>query len=217
MSENSAGQISAVVFDFGGVFTVSPFTAAKEGGLELGLAVEEALELCFGSYAEDTDHPWHRLERGEVGLMDARAELVALAAERGLDMDPLSMLARLSRHDDQREEVVERALKIRRSGVRTALVTNNVLEFGDAWRSMIPVDELFELVIDSCHTGVRKPDPSMYHQALSALEVEPEEAAFLDDFPANVAAAQAIGMHGIVVGDDRLAAFDELEALLWPS
>ena len=146
MSENPATAITAVVFDFGGVFTVSPFTAAKEGGLELGITVEEALELCFGSYAEDTDHPWHRLERGEVGLTDARDELVALAADRGLDIDPLSMLARLARHDDQREEVVARALKIRRAGVRTALVTNNVLEFGDAWRSMIPVDELEALL-----------------------------------------------------------------------
>ena len=205
-----------MLFDFGGVFTVSPFTAAREGGLELGIAVEEALELCFGSYAEDTDHPWHRLERGEVALMDARQELVALATERGLDMDPLSMLFRLSRDDDQREELVERALKIRRSGIRTACVTNNVLEFGDHWKAMIPVDELFEVIVDSCETGVRKPNPAMYHQALAALDVAAEEAVFLDDFPANVAAAEALGMQGIVVGDDRLAAFDELEALLWP-
>ncbi|MGH2686286.1 MAG: HAD-IA family hydrolase [Actinomycetota bacterium] len=154
---------------------------------------------------------------GEVGLVEARRELVALAAEKGLDLDPLSLMARLARHDDQREEVVERTRKIRRSGIRSALVTNNVLEFGDAWRSMIPVDELFELVVDSCQTGVRKPDPAMYRQALAALDVEPEQAAFLDDFPANVTAAEAIGMHGIVVDDDRLAAFDRLEALLWPS
>jgi putative hydrolase of the HAD superfamily len=208
-------DLRAVIFDFGGVFTVSPFTAAREGGLELGIAVEEALELCFGSYAEDTDHPWHRLERGEVGLGDAHRDLIALAAERGLDLDPLSMLMRLTRDDDQREEVVDRALKIRDAGFRTACLTNNVLEFGDHWKAMIPVDDLFEVVIDSCHTGVRKPNPAMYHQALQALEVEPHEAVFLDDFPANVAAAEAVGMRGIVVGDDRLAAFEELEALLW--
>jgi putative hydrolase of the HAD superfamily len=206
----------AVLFDFGGVFTVSPFTAARESGIEIGLAVEEAMELCFGSYAEDTDHPWHRLERGEVGLRDARQELIALATERGHDLDPLTMLSRVGRHDDQREEVVERARRIRQAGIRTALVTNNVLEFGDAWRAMIPVDELFEIVVDSCRSGVRKPSPGIYLEALGALGVEPQHAVFLDDFPANVAAAEAIGMHGIVVGEDRLAAFDRLEELLWP-
>jgi epoxide hydrolase-like predicted phosphatase len=209
--------VDAVLFDFGGVFTVSPFTAAKEAGLELGMAIDEALELCFGSYAEDTDHPWHRLERGEVGLAAARTELVALAAARGFEIDPLTMLARLARHDDQRDEVVDRARRIRASGVRTALVTNNVAEFGDAWRSMIPVDELFEVVVDSCRTGRRKPDPAMYEAALAALGVAAERAVFLDDFPANVAAAERLGMYGIVVGDDRLAAFDELEDLLWAS
>ena len=209
-------EITAVLFDFGGVFTVSPFSVARDAGADLGIETELAFELCFGPYHEDTDHPWHRLERGEVGLRDARRELVALATERGHDLDPLTLLARVGRHDDQREEVVARALAIRQAGIRTALVTNNVLEFGDHWKAMIPVDELFEIIVDSCETGVRKPNPAMYHQALAALEVEPTEAVFLDDFPANVAAAEAIGMRGIVVGDDRVAAFDELEAVLWP-
>jgi putative hydrolase of the HAD superfamily len=205
-----------VLYDFGGVFTVSPFTMARDGGASHGLDHALALELCFGPYHEDTDHPWHRLERGEATLDDTRTALKALAAERGHDVDPLQLLLGGGRAEDvQRPLVVDRARTVRARGdVRTALVTNNIAEFGDAWRAMVPVDELFEVVIDSCVAGVRKPDPAIFRLALDALDVEPTDAVFLDDHPANVAAAEALGMRGILVGDDRLAAFDELDRLL---
>lgn len=207
-------MLEAVLFDFGGVFTVSPFTAAREAGAELGIDADVALELCFGPYHEDTDHPWHRLERGEVTLADAREALVALAAAKGLDLDPFTFMVRLAREDTQRDAVVARARRIKAAGVRTACVTNNVREFGEAWRGMVPVDELFDAVVDSCHAGVRKPDPQMFELALDAVGADPARTAFLDDHPANVAVAESLGMHGIVVGDDRLAAFDALDALL---
>jgi epoxide hydrolase-like predicted phosphatase len=209
-----AASVDAVLYDFGGVFTVSPFTAAQQAADELGVDMELALELCFGPYHEDTDHPWHRLERGEIALEAARTALIEQAAARGIEMDPFVMLARLARPDHQRDEVVARARAIRAAGVRTALVTNNIAEFGDAWRAMVPVDELFETVIDSCHAGVRKPNPAIFELALDALGVRAEQAAFLDDHPANVAVARQLGMAAIVVGDDRLAAFDALDALL---
>jgi putative hydrolase of the HAD superfamily len=210
----SAAPIEAVLFDFGGVFTESPFLAAHEAGVELGIDVDVAFDLCFGSYHEDGDHPWHRLERGEMTLEDARAELKRLAVAQGYDVDPIEFLMRLARDDHQREAVVERALAVKARGVRTACVTNNIVEFGEGWRSLVPVDDLFDAVIDSCHTGVRKPDPRIYQLALDAVDVDSEAAVFLDDHPANVAAAEALGMRGIVVGQDRLAAFDRLDELL---
>jgi putative hydrolase of the HAD superfamily len=110
--------------------------------------------------------------------------------------------------------MVERTRRLRSDGVRTALVTNNVREFGDGWRSLVPVDDLFEVVIDSSHAGVRKPDPRIFRLALDALDVAPEQSLFLDDFPGNIAAAGALGMRGILVGSDRLAAIAELDTLL---
>jgi putative hydrolase of the HAD superfamily len=147
-------------------------------------------------------------------LEDARRTLREMATERGFDVDPVEFLFRLARDDEQREPIVQRALAIKAGGLRTACVTNNILEFGDGWRSLVPVDELFDAVIDSCQTGVRKPDPRIYRLALDAVDVDAEAAVFLDDHPANVAAAEAMGMQGIVVGRDRLAAFDRLEELL---
>jgi putative hydrolase of the HAD superfamily len=206
--------IEAVLFDFAGVFTMSPFTAARDAGADLGITMDQAFALCFGPYEEDTDHPWHRLERGELELAAAHQALKDLALAQGIDADPLGFLSGLGREDDQREAVVERALAVKATGVRTALVTNNVAEFGKAWRTMIPVDDLFDTIVDSCETGVRKPNPAIFRIALDALDVEPEQAVFLDDHPANVAAAATVGIRGIVVGEDRLAAFDELEKLL---
>jgi putative hydrolase of the HAD superfamily len=147
-------------------------------------------------------------------LEDARAELKRMAAAQGYDVDPIDFLMRLARDDHQREQVVQRALAIKAGGMRTACVTNNVMEFGEGWRSMVPVDDLFDVVVDSCHAGVRKPDARIYRLALDAVDVDAEAAVFLDDHPANVAAAEALGMRGIVVGRDRLEAFDRLEELL---
>ena len=206
--------IDAVLYDFGGVFTRSPFTAVDEGSDELGLERDMVFEVLFGPYGEDTDHPWHRRERGEVTLAEARQALLALAADRGLADDPFTFLGRLGGRDDQREAVVARALAIKASGVRTALVTNNIAEFGDGWRAMVPVDDLFDVVIDSCQVGLRKPNPAMFRAALDALDVAPAQSVFLDDYLGNVTAAVELGMHAIHVGADRLAAFDELERLL---
>jgi epoxide hydrolase-like predicted phosphatase len=111
--------------------------------------------------------------------------------------------------------MVERARTIKARGVKTAVVTNNVKEFGDGWRKMVPVDELFDAVIDSSAVGIRKPDPRIYHLALDALGgVAPGSAVLVDDAPGNIKAAEAIGIRGVLVGPDRLAAMDELESLL---
>lgn len=206
--------VDAVMFDFGGVFTLSPFDTVTEAGRELGLDPELAFELCFGPYDEDGDHPWHRLERGELSLADARTALTEMARLRGLDVDPLSLLIRRGREDPQREQVIERARRVRTTGVRTACVTNNVAEFGEAWRGMVPVDDLFDTIVDSCRAGVRKPDPRMFHLALTELAVPAGRAVLLDDHAGNVAAAARLGIRGIHVGVDRLEAFDELDRLV---
>jgi len=204
----------AVLFDFGGVFTQSPFEAVRLHGDELGADPELVLAVLFGDYDQDTDHPWHRLERGETTLDAARAEISELAAARGLAFDLFGAFAKFGIGGHMADAMVERTRRLRADGVRTALITNNVREFGDGWRRLVPVDELFEVVIDSSHAGVRKPDPKIFQLALDGLGVTPERSVFLDDFPGNVDAADAIGIHGILVGTDRLAAIAELDRLL---
>lgn len=207
-------MFDAVLFDFGGVFTQSPFEVVRLHGEEIGADPEVILEVLFGAYDQDTDHPWHRLERGEVALDDALAEIRALAGEMGLDVDPFAAFAKFGTGGAMADAMVERTLRLRADGVRTALITNNVKEFGDGWRSLVPVDELFEVVVDSSHAGVRKPDPAIFRMATDALGVAPERCVFLDDFPGNIAAAEALGITGILVESDRHAAISALDHLL---
>jgi putative hydrolase of the HAD superfamily len=209
--------IEAVVFDLGGVFTASPFEALRVAGAERGHSFEDSLHLVFGPYDDDTDHPWHRAERGELDIESCRAEVRALGAERGIDLDLYDILAHMASDGGLREVMVERARAIRLSGVRTALVTNNVAEFRDFWRPMLPLDELFDVVVDSSEEGVRKPDRRIYDLVLERLGgILPERAVFLDDYPGNVAAAVALGWRGILVEPDPTSALEALDALLTP-
>jgi epoxide hydrolase-like predicted phosphatase len=208
-------QIKAVLFDFGGVFTESPFAAIEALGAELGAQPGELQEIIFGPYHEDTDHPWHRLARGEIPLMEAREAIIALGAERGINSDPFQMFARMGGGEGARETLVGRTRDLLAAGYRTALITNNAHEFRDGWRRLVPADELFQVIVDSSEEGVRKPDPQIFERALRRLGgVPPEQALFLDDAESNVVAARELGIQAVLVEPDLLDALAALDALL---
>lgn len=210
------GGLHAALFDFGGVFTASPFVAVHALGAELGAEPGRLLEIVFGPYHEDSDHPWHRVERGELPLDVAREQILALGAEHGIPADPYQVFARMLNAPGAglRTQVVERVRGLRRAGVATAIVTNNAREFRTGWRRLLPLDELFDAVVDSSEVGLRKPDPRIYRLALERLGDPPaERCVFLDDFEGNVVAARALGLHGILVGEDPEPALRELDAL----
>lgn len=209
--------VDAILLDFGGVFTPSPFDAVRQFASGLGADPEQVLALVFGPYDEDTDHPWHRLERGEIPLLEAREAIRTLAREQALELDLFHVLRALaaSGRPGVREVVVERTRALRAEGYRTALVTNNAAEFAASWRPLLPLHELFDAVVDSSEVGLRKPDPRIYHHALERLGgVAPGRAVFLDDWAGNVEAARRLGLHGVVVGEDPVPALDELARLL---
>jgi putative hydrolase of the HAD superfamily len=115
-----------------------------------------------------------------------------------------------------RHSVVERAHRLRHDeGVRTALLTNNVAEFRDFWRPLLPLDDLFDVVIDSSEVGMRKPDPRIFALVLEHLGgVAADRTVFLDDYEGNVVAARALGWQGIVVDSDPGPALLELDRVL---
>lgn len=205
-----------MLFDFNGVLTTSPFAHMHALGEEHGVGGEAVLELMLGDYDGDTDHAWHRLERGEIDIASYGADLFSRAAEAGIDVDFSRMkdlMSRLEVHD----VVVERIRKLRADGYRTALVTNNIKEASDLWRAMVPLDELFDVVVDSSQVGMRKPNPAIYEHALALLgDVPAAQAVFLDDAEGNVSGAVRAGLHGILVDSDRpeiaLAELDQLLA-----
>lgn len=207
-------KFKAVLFDLGGVYTDSPFDAMHTLGEELGATADAVREILFGAYDRDTDHPWHRLERGEITLDVAREEIIAIGREGGLEIDPIQLLARIGGGGGTRDSLIDRTREIREQGFKTALVTNNFAEVREAWRKMLPVDELFDVIVDSSEVGMRKPDPAIFEHALELLDAKAEHSIFLDDFEGNLVAARALGMTSILVDTDIPRVIRELDALL---
>jgi putative hydrolase of the HAD superfamily len=90
--------------------------------------------------------------------------------------------------------MIELMRELGASGLRMALLTNNVREWEPLWRSMLPVDEIFELVIDSAFVGIRKPEVEIYELTLERLGLEPGECVFVDDVEENCATARELGI-----------------------
>lgn len=209
----AARRFDAVVFDLSGVVIASAFDAIADT-VTGAASRDEALALLLGPYGEDTDHVWHQVERGEAPIAEWVAWVGDQYEEAGIQVDWeafASMMGRLTVN----EVIVERIRSLRAEGYLTALCTNNVKEGSKAWRERVPVDELFDAVVDSSEVGMRKPDPRIYRHTLELIGVaDPARAVFLDDHPGNVAGAERAGLAGLLVGDpaEAVIALDRLLA-----
>jgi putative hydrolase of the HAD superfamily len=206
--------IEAVIFDFGGVFIESPYPLLEAMGMEMGLDPGQFTEIVFGSIAEDGDHPYHRLERGEIPLQQARDEILHLGRTQwNVEADIYNLFGKLS--GSVRQPLVDRVKDLKREGYPTAMITNNIREYADTWRALIPVDDLFDLVVDSSRVGMRKPNPAIFRLTLERLGgLAPERTVFLDDCEGNVKAADSLGMQTVHVRGDISQTIAELDALL---
>lgn len=198
-------MIEAVIFDFGGVITSSPFDAFARFETERGLPADIIRRTNAANHLENA---WAKFERAEVDLdaFDAlfAAESLALGAEvRGRDVLPL-----LS--GDLRPEMVE-ALRRIKAKFKTGCITNNLPNnaIGSASGRTLYVAEvmtLFDHVIESAKIGLRKPDPRIYQMMIEALGVDPKNCVYLDDLGVNLKPARAMGMTTIKVlsGDQAI-------------
>src|SRR3954471_13656880 len=79
--------IEAVLFDFNGVLTTSPFAHMAALGTDSGVEGQVVLDLMLGPYDEDTDHAWHRFERGEITAAEYGADLFQRAQDANMQLD----------------------------------------------------------------------------------------------------------------------------------
>ena len=199
--------ISTVISDFGGVLTtplLNSFAAFQD---QTGIA-PESLGRAMQAIAErDGAHPLYELETGRLTEADFLAALSdALEPELGHRPELHRFREIYFEALEPNQPMIELMREIKRSGRRMALLTNNVREWEPLWRSMLPVDEIFELVVDSGFVGVRKPDPPIYHLTIARLSgVTHEECLFVDDVLVNVETARAIGMRAVHFQDNRQA------------
>jgi putative hydrolase of the HAD superfamily len=200
--------IRAVMFDFGGVISTSPFEAFAR------LETEHGLPPGFIRSVNATNpdrNAWAQLERGEIGIDAFGPEWAAEARALGHEVDGRIVLERLG--GEIRPQMVA-AIKSCRTTYKTACLTNN---FGSV-KSVVSdevaaVYTLFDAVLESRVLGVRKPDRRFYELACSTVGVEPQEVVFLDDLGINLKPARALGMRTIKVTDPHQALM-ELEQIL---
>ena len=212
-------SVDAVIFDLGGVLARNgrPSDVASRYPGHDPLTI---IELLMGDYAADTDHPWHRLERGEITLAENRELNRAALRSVGIEMPPVPAPSTGSGAGgfafELNAPMIELVVELRAAEPRLKLgvLTNNVREFRPIWWEMLPFEEWFDDVVDSHEVGLRKPNAAIYELALRRLDVPAERAAFLDDVATNVTPANALGMHGVLVEDDPSAAIAEVRRLV---
>ncbi len=203
-------MIEAVIWDFGGVLTTSPFEAFTRFETERGLPADIIRRTNAANHLENA---WAKFERAEVDIEAFddlfAAESLALGAEvRGRDVLPLLQ-------GDLRPEMVE-ALRRINAKFRTGCITNNLPAntIGSLTGRTLYVAEvmaLFDHVIESARIGLRKPDPRIYRMMTEALGVDPRHCVYLDDLGVNLKPAREMGMTTIKVLN-AAQALGELEA-----
>jgi putative hydrolase of the HAD superfamily len=208
-------MIQAVISDFGGVLTSPLLLAFERVQDRIDVQPEAYGEAMAHSLRHDGEHPLFALERGEISEGEFLARLErGLAEAAGITVSLHGFGARLMEALDPNQELFDHYRTLRRDrGLRFALCTNNVREWEPLWRSKLPIDDLFEVVVDSAFVGTRKPEPEIYAITLERLGLAAGACAFVDDLEVNVDAAREAGMHGIVFRDTAQA-IAELASLL---
>src|SRR6185369_9532786 len=143
-------------------------------------------------------HPLYELETGRLSEPDFLAKIGdALEPELGHRPELRRFREIYFEALHPNEPMIDLMREAKASGRRMGLLTNNVREWEPLWRSMLPVDEIFEVVVDSAFVGCRKPEPEIYEITLESLGVEPERCLFVDDVEANCDGARALGLTAV--------------------
>ena len=208
-------MIKAVLWDFGGVLTTSPFEAFRKFEQDNNLP-RDFIRMINATNPDN--NAWARFERSEITLEAFDREFEEEARQAGCALRGITVLNLIS--GDLRPEMVE-ALRQCRKQFRTGCLTNNI-NAGEApgmplleqrRTAFKEVFSLFDVVVESSKTGVRKPDPRFYEMACQMLDIQPTEAVYLDDLGINLKPARRMGMFTIKVMEPRQA-LEELGTLL---
>ncbi|HET6570572.1 MAG TPA: HAD family phosphatase [Solirubrobacterales bacterium] len=212
---DAAPKFEAVVSDFGGVLTtplVESFMAFQDRtGItpeSLGKGMQAAAEANGGS------NPLFEMERGEISEAIFLERLTAgLEPLLGHAPEMHSFKEIYFEALEPNPPMIELMRELRDSGYRMAMLTNNVREWEPWWRPMLPVDEIFETVVDSGFVGCRKPESRIYEIVLERISLPAESCLFVDDVKVNCEGAEKAGMTAIHFQDTDQAISDIRQTL----
>jgi putative hydrolase of the HAD superfamily len=191
-------SVEAVISDFGGVLTsplLGTFTAFQDSS---GISLEELGAAMGALTSRDGVSPLFELETGrmtEERFLGKLADELSSQLGRAVHLD--GFRERYFEHLHPNEPMIAFMRELRARGYRLAICTNNVREWEPLWRAKLPVDEIFDVVVDSAFVGTRKPEPRIYDITLERLGVQAPAAVFVDDQELNCDAARALGMTAV--------------------
>jgi len=191
-------SIEAIISDFGGVLT-SSLTESFVGVLDSsGISLEELGKAMAAIAEREGTNPLFELETGRVSesaFMARISDQLSSQRESPVALDGFG--ERYFRHLQPNERLIGYMRELRDRGYKLAICTNNVREWETRWRAMLPVDEIFHVVVDSAFVGNRKPEPRIYQITLEELGSAPQRTLFIDDVEVNCQGARQLGMHAI--------------------
>ena len=202
--------IEAVIWDFGGVLTTSPFEAFNRFEAARGLPKD----LIRGINAANPHaNAWARFERGEIGREVFDRLFLEESTALGHPVRGADILPALS--GEVRPRMVE-ALTRCKTRFKVGCITNNMNHGKGPSMAMDheraaevgEVMSLFDAVIESSKTGLRKPDPKIYLMMCELLAVKPAVCVYLDDLGVNCKPAAELGMTAIKVVSEAQALAD---------
>ena len=191
-------EIKTIISDFGGVLTTPLLQSFMAFQDQTGITTEALGKAMQAATEANGENPLFEMERGEI-TEDAFLAQLTVCLEPLLGHPPEMHRFREIYFEalEPNPAMIELMRELKDEGYRMAMLTNNVREWEPLWRSMLPIDELFTLVVDSGFEGVRKPDPRIYEVTLDRLDVAPQAALFIDDTEVNCDAARQLGMQAV--------------------
>jgi putative hydrolase of the HAD superfamily len=206
--------IEAVISDFGGVLTtplIQSFMAFQD---RTGITTETLGKGMQAATEANGENPLFEMERGEITEV-AFLEKLTDSLEPLLGHRPEMHRFKEIYFEalEPNPPMIELMRELQAAGYRMAMLTNNVQEWEPLWRSMLPVDEIFETVIDSGFVGCRKPESKIYAIALDRVALPAESCLFVDDVKVNCEGAEKAGMAAVHFQDNEQAT-SEIRKLL---
>lgn len=201
----------AVIWDFGGVITSSPFEAFNK--FELDNNLPKDIIRTINSENPD-DNAWAKFERNDIDINEFDTLFSKEADKKGFQISGKQVVKLLS--GDIRKPMVDFLLSLKEN-YKLGCITNNIQNSKDDKVNHLnqasQVMKIFDHIIESSRVGLRKPDPKIYYMSCEALGVRPEECIYLDDLGINLKPARKIGMTTIKVIDPN-DAIDEVKKYL---
>jgi len=163
-----------------------------------GIPLEALGKAMLELTARDGANPLFELETGrltEATFLSSLSQVLSRNLGREVTLERFGEHYFRNLHPNQ--PMIEFMRELKGRGHPMAICTNNVREWEPLWRAKLPVDEIFDVVVDSAFVGSRKPEPRIYEITLERLGVPAESAVMLDDMEANCHAARDLGMKAV--------------------